>query len=187
MKARAAGFTLIEVLVATTILIVALASLAQLFAVSTRTNATAKATSIALLLAEEKMEQLRSLEWGFDTLGLPLSDNSTDTAIVPESATGGTGLSPSPSGALSANTPGFVDYLGPNGVSFGGGSPTPPAGAVYTRRWSIEPLPASPNDTLVLQVLVTPWRDRGVADTAIGVTRLPREARLVSVKTRKAN
>ena len=42
-----------------------------------------------------------------------------------------------------------------NGAWVGTGA-TPPATAVYIRRWSIQPLPTNPNNTLVIQVLVTP-------------------------------
>ena len=55
---------------------------------------------------------------------------------------------------------------------------------MYIRRWSVEPLPTNPNNTLILQVLVFLNRDRGDADAG-NVARLPEEARLVSVKTRK--
>jgi hypothetical protein len=55
---------------------------------------------------------------------------------------------------------------------------------VYLRRWSVTPLPTDPNNTLVLQVLVTRSRDRGSANTGAG-TRLPDESRLMSIKTRK--
>jgi hypothetical protein len=48
----------------------------------------------------------------------------------------------------------------------------------------VEPLPTNPNNTLILQVLVTRRQDRGVADAG-SVARLPDEARLVTVKTRK--
>lgn len=180
------GFSLLEVLFATTILIVGVASLANLFAVSTKSNTSARSTTTAALLATQKMEQLRGLQWGFDTLGLPLSDTTSDTTVVPENPTGGTGLSPSPSGTLGSNTVGYVDYLDANGVSLGGASTTPPTGAIFIRRWSVEPLPTNPNNTLVLQILVTRNKNRGSADTATGVTRLPDEARLVSIKTRKA-
>lgn len=94
------GFSLIEVLVATTILTVALSALAQLFAISTKTNVSAKSTTFTALLAQQKMEQLRGLTWGFDTLGLPLSDTTTNVTVVPETMTGGTGLSPSPANSL---------------------------------------------------------------------------------------
>ena len=66
-----------------------------------------------------------------------------------------------------------------------GNAAQPPATAVYTRRWSVEPLPTNPNNTLILQVLVTPLLDRGTAGQA-NVARLSDEARVITVKTRKA-
>ena len=183
--ARAAGFSLLEVLVATTLLAAALAAVAQLFAVATKSNFSAKATTFAALLAQQKMEQLRGLTYGFDVLGLPMTDATTDITVVPESVTGGKGLSPSPAGTLGQNMSGYCDFVDRNGNSLGGGT-TPPAGTAYIRRWSVEPLPTNPNNTLIFQVLVTRSRNRGTADTATGVTRLPDEARIISVKTRKA-
>src|SRR5882672_1307620 len=97
-RTDSAGFSLVEVMVAATILAVALTSLAQLFAMATRSNNIARNGTFTQILAEQKMEQLRSLTWGFDTLGLPVSDMATDLTVVPEKPTGGTGLSPSPSG-----------------------------------------------------------------------------------------
>ena len=181
----AGGFSLLEVMFATSILTVAVVALAQLFAISTRANGSAKTTTFASLLAQQKMEQLRGLTWGFDSLGLPLTDTTTNITVVPEGLTGGVGLSSSPAGSLGANKEGFCDYLDENGKSLGGGT-TPPGGTRFIRRWSVEPLPTNPNNTLVLQVLVTRSRDRGTADTATGTTRLPDEARIISVKTRKA-
>jgi type II secretory pathway pseudopilin PulG len=180
------GFSLLEVLFATTILIVGVAGLAQLFALSTRTNTSARSTTYAALLAQQKMEQLRGMTWGFDSAGLPLSDTSTNIAAAAETPTGGKGLSPSPAGALGANTDGYCDFVDRNGRSLGSGA-NPPAGTVYIRRWSVEPLPTNPNNTLVLQVLVTRHRDRGGADAVVSVNRLPDEARIISVKTRKAS
>lgn len=172
-------------LFATGILTVGLVSLAQLFAMSTRNNVSARSQTYTVVLAEQKMEQLRGLTWGFDTIGLPISDTTTNTALPIESPTGGTGLSPSPAGSLRANTDGYVDYLGADGTVIGGGA-APPPGTVYVRRWSIEPLPTNPNDTIVIQVLVTNLLDRGAANESGNVRRLPQEARVVSVKTRKA-
>ncbi|MBI1872555.1 MAG: prepilin-type N-terminal cleavage/methylation domain-containing protein [Acidobacteria bacterium] len=183
-KSNNAGFSLAEVLVATAVLSVALVSLAQLFAIATRANTSSRSTTLAAVLAEQKMEHLRSLTWGFDTIGLPFSDFSTDVSVVPETPTGGTGLSPSPAGTLSQNTAGFVDYLDPFGRWVGTGT-LPPPGTAYIRRWSVEPLPTNPNNTLILQVLVTRNRNRGSADDG-PVSRLPDEARLVSIKTRKS-
>src|SRR5260221_118932 len=179
-----AGFSLVEVLVATTILALSLTSLAQLFTIATRSNNIARNGTFAQILAEQKMEQLRGLTWGFDVLGLPVTDGSTDTSVVPQAATGGTGLEPSPSNTLQTNTDGYVDYLDPNGNSLGGGTVVP-NNTAYIRRWFVEPLPTNPNNTLVLQVLVTRRTNRGTADAG-SVQRLPEEARLVTVKTRKA-
>ncbi len=180
------GFSLLEVLFASTILAVALTALAQLFAVSTRANASARTTTFASVLAQQKMEQLRGLTWGFDALGLPLSDTTTDLTVVPEKTTGGKGLSPGSAATLGTNTSGYVDYLDASGNSLGTGT-TPPPTTLYVRRWSVEPLPTNPNNTLVLQVLVTRLRNRGSADSTVEVRRLPDEARIISVKTRKAN
>lgn len=187
----ARGFSLVEVIVAMLVLSVGLISIAQLFAVSTKGNTAARANTFTVMLAEQKMEELRALTWGFDTVGLPVSDFSTDTANVgtlagcTTSGTGvGTGLSPSPSGTLGQNTDGWVDYLDLNGCDLGGGG-SPPQGTTYIRRWSVEPLPTNPNNTLILQVLVTKRTNRGDADSG-NVNRLPEETRLMSVKTRKS-
>jgi len=177
------GFSLVETLIASAILAVALVSLAELFGIAAKANATAKNGGMAMILAEQKMEQLRGLTWGFDAVGLPLSDISTDTAKVPEAPTGGKGLSPSPQNTIQTNTDGYVDYLDNAGRSLGGGAVVP-MNTAYIRRWMVEPLPTNPNNTLILQVLVTRRQDRGVADAG-SVARLPDEARLVTVKTRK--
>jgi type II secretory pathway pseudopilin PulG len=178
------GFSLIEVMVASGLLVTALVTLAQLFVISTRSNLGSHNTTYAAVLAEQKLEELRALAWGYDTQGLPLSDTTTNTAVSPETPTGGTGLSPSPSTSLQSNTTGYVDYVDSFGNKLGTGS-NPPDKAIYTRRWSITPLPTNPNNTLVLQVLVTRNRNRGPADQG-AVLRLPEEARMITVKTRKA-
>ena len=164
---------------------VAVLTLAQLFMISTRSNQSARITTSATLLAQQKMEQLRGLEWGFDTIGLPLSDTTSDLTVDPEKPTGGPGLSPSPDRTLARNVDGYCDFIDQRGNSLGGGT-NPPPNTVYVRRWSIEPLPTNPNNTLILQVLVTRWRERGAANEN-NVRRLPDEARLISVKTRKAS
>jgi hypothetical protein len=133
------------------------------------------------------MEQIRALTWGFDAEGngLPISDTSTNLAVYPSTATG-SGLNPSASDSLEENTAGFVDFLDADGTWVGTGT-TVPAAAVYIRRWSITPLPTNPNNTLVIQVLVTPVaNEMARVDSAFTRTRMPGDALLVTVKTRKA-
>ena len=184
----AKGFSLVEVLFAMGILTVVSLGVAQLFAVSARANYVAKGQTSATSLAEQKLEQLRSLTWGFDAKeqGLPVSDTTTNLAVDPPTSQG-SGLNPSPSDSLQANQVGYVDFLDGNGAYVGTGTVIPPA-AVYVRRWSIQPLPTNPNNTLILQVLVSPISNERVRmqGGANGLNRFPGDALLVSVKTRKA-
>jgi type II secretory pathway pseudopilin PulG len=165
------GFSLLEAIIASGLMAGALAALGQMFAISVANNRSARAASYATVLAQQKMEQLRGLTWGFDTLGLPISDTTSNTAAPVETPTGGTGLSLSPAGTLTSNTDGWVDYVDQSGNALGSGTTLPP-GTVYIRRWAVEPLPSSPADTIVLHVFVTTRVGRG-------------EARLISLKTRK--
>src|SRR5919109_764944 len=106
-----AGFSLVEVVIATGILAAALVSLAQLFAVATAANVSARNTGTAMVYAEQKMEQLRALSYTLDSDGLPITDTTTDTSVYPPAATGGKGLSPAATNTLQANEVGYVDYL----------------------------------------------------------------------------
>jgi type II secretory pathway pseudopilin PulG len=178
------GFSLIETIVATMLLATALVGTAQLITVSTRGNVAAQRSTFATTLAQEKMEQLRGLAWGFDALGLPVSDFGTNLSVDPAGADG-PGLSPSPGNALSSNVGGYVDYLDRTGAVLAGGA-APPLDAAYVRRWSIEPLPTNPNNTLILQVLVFSVGDRADGGQGAVLERGRDEARLVTVKTRKS-
>ena len=104
----------------------------------------------------------------------------------PPTANGG-GLNPSPSDSLASSQTNYVDYLDGNGQYVATGT-TIPAEAVYVRRWSIQPLPTNPNNTLILQVLVTPVSNERIRQGAGNGTlrRLPGDALLISVKTRKS-
>src|SRR6185436_13568654 len=182
------GFSLIEVLVAMGLLTAVSLGVAQLFALSTRANVMAKGATSTTAMAEQKLEQLRGLTWGFDTAGqgLPVSDTTTNLTVTPPTHDG-SGLNPSPSDSLEQNTNGFVDFLDGAGGWVGTGS-TPPQTAVYIRRWSIQPLPTNPNNTLVVQVLVTPvTNEQARIQSAYTRTRMAGDALLVTVRTRKAS
>ena len=170
------GFSLVEVLVAAAILMTGLIAVAQMFIASTNQNMEARRVTTTAVLAQQKIEQLRALAWGFDEFGLPVSDFSTDIAVTPPTPSGGVGLQASPDYSLFTSASGYVDYLDAYGNWVGTG-PTPPANAIYVRRWSIDPLPTNPNNTLVFQVLVGRISPSG-PPTDLG--------RQVSLKTRKS-
>lgn len=187
-SSRERGFSLAETMVATAILATVCLGVAQMFIVAADQTRGGKIETSATALAEQKMEQLRSLTWGFDLTGqgLPTSDTMTNLAVDPPDDSG-FGLNPSPSGTMESNTPGYVDFLDQFGRYLGTGAAVP-LNTVYIRRWSIEPLPTNPNNTLVLQVFVTtPGREarRGAASNKRW--KLPGDAWLVTVKTRKAS
>lgn len=182
------GFTLIEVMVAMAILTVVSLGVAQLFAVSTRANLMARGQTSTTILAEQKIEQIRAMTWGFDPggKGLPESDTTSNLAVYPATQ-GGTGLDPSPADSLETNTAGFVDFVDRGGAWVGTGG-TAPGTAAYVRRWSIQPLPSNPNNTLVIQVLVTPMSNEAARLNSTNPRlRLPGDTLLVSVKTRKSS
>jgi hypothetical protein len=177
------GSALAEALVAALLLTTGVLTMAQLISTATRSNVSARSTTIATVLAAQKLEQLRALTWGFGPAGVPLTDRDTDTTTLPHAPTGGTGLGASPPGTLHRNTPGFVDHVDSTGHVVGRGAQPPPQ-ASYTRRWSIEPLALTPDQSVRIQVLVTPYPDGGLAG-ARGY--LPGQARVVTIKTRKAS
>lgn len=81
MESRVAGFGLVEVMIATGILAVGLVSLVQLSLLAQAANRSAALVTVAALLAQDKMEQLRGLRWPeattscceyFDVHGAPL-------------------------------------------------------------------------------------------------------------------
>lgn len=185
---RDRGFSLAETMVATAILATVCLGVAQMFIVAADQTRGGKIETSAATLAEQKLEQLRSLTWGFDLTGqgLPLSDTTTNLAVDPPDDSG-LGLNPSPPGVMESNTPGYVDFVDQFGRYLGTGAATP-ANAAYIRRWSIEPLPTNPNNTLVLQVFVTtPGREARRGAVSNKRWKLPGDAWLVTVKTRKAS
>lgn len=182
------GFSLIEVIISMALLTTVSLGVAQIFAMSTRVNYVARGQTSTTAMAEQKIEQLRGLTWGFDLQGqgLPLTDTTTNLAVYPPTTTGA-GLNPSPADSLEQNTAGYVDFLDEHGTWVGTGT-TPTGAAMYVRRWSVQPLPTNPNNTLVLQVLVTPIASEATrVATAFTRTRMLTDALLVSVKTRKAS
>lgn len=171
------GFTLMEVLVALALLCVAALGGIQLVAMATQTASRAGTLTTSAALAAARLEQLRGLPFAFDSSGLRVTDVVTDLAADPPGS-GGVGLTPSGGGSLDSNTPGYVDFIDGQGVSLGGGV-TAPSGAVFVRRWSIEPLAGS-SDLIVVQVLARPL----AAGSPPAGQRAAGEVRLVTMRAR---
>ena len=133
---------------AAALLTTALVALVQLFMQATRTGVVTRHATVATVLAEQKIEELR-----------------------------GAALVASPPGALLANTAGYADHVDQSGRDVGAGA-TPPGSAVYTRRWSVDPLPQE-GGAFVVQVSVL--RAAASGTSRIGDARLAEEVRLVTV------
>ena len=125
---HARGFTLIEVLVALAILVIAALATVQVLVVAAAAMHDARVHTSTAILAAQRMEQLLALDW--------------DAA----------GLAPSPSDTLEADVEGYIDYLDGAGTTLGT-SVTPPAAAAFVRRWAVDPY-SSGRETIVIRVLV---------------------------------
>jgi Tfp pilus assembly protein PilV len=68
------GFSLVEVLIAVSILIGAIVTLAMVMGRSASTNASARRITYATLLATDKLEHLRALPFGDASLTTPATD-----------------------------------------------------------------------------------------------------------------
>ena len=127
------GFTLLETLIATGLIVTAMAGLAQLFALSVRFTRDAGQFGVALVAAQDKLESLRSLTFGYDAGGEPLTD--------PE-------LRVSPPQSLAADVERYVDWLDERGSVVGGGS------GAYVRRWRISEIAADEPEAIAIDVCV---------------------------------
>lgn len=180
------GFTFAETLVAVTLSATLLAALVPVYFNAVTNTLAAHQQSMATMLAAARLEQLRGLAFSFEDAGsqglLRLTDTTTE--VTADSPTpGGAGLTPSPSGALLIDTDGFVDYLDASGRVVGTSSPAP-VGSEYVRRWAITPVPASPDDALVLQVMVASLHAERRQGPRLDATRRPGDAWLTLLRVR---
>lgn len=163
------GFTLAEVLVALLLLSVLAGGTAMLLSLGAGMLARSRAETTAVLLAEVRLNQLRSLPWGYGSAEAPIAgtDETTDlSAAVP--AAGGAGLQPSAATALDVDTPGLVDHLDDSGqwVGNAAGAPGP---ARFTRRWLVQRV-ATHSDIVLLHVRVVDRRAQ-IADVRLSTLR----------------
>lgn len=131
------GFTLLETLIATGLIVTAVAGLAQLFALSVRFTRDAGQFGVALVAAQDKLESLRSLAFGYDEVGEAMTDP---------------GLRVSPVNTLASDVERYVDWLDDRGSVVDGASGA--AGAAYVRRWRVSEIAADEPAAIAIDVCV---------------------------------
>jgi hypothetical protein len=140
------GTTLIETMVALTVLLIAMSGLMALAGMSSHT--TENNGHLAARTAEDaqdKMEQLLSLKYG---------DTISNTTVFPAVNVGGTGLAIGGSSDPAAPVAGYVDWLASDGTLLGGGV-APPANWFYSRVWQVTQF--SPTVKLISVTVTTQW------------------------------
>jgi len=128
------GFTLFETLVATGILVTALAGVAQLFVLGSQLTRQAGASGAALIAAQDRLELLRGQAFTYDPSGLAVTDPA---------------LEPSPGSSLDQDIDPYVDWLDANGDTTGNEDD-----AVISRRWRVSSLGATTPDAIAIEVCV---------------------------------
>jgi hypothetical protein len=134
---------LVEVLIAAGLLAAVCVSLPHAFAGAVRANRAASDVTWTLVLAAQKLEELRSQPF------------------------------PAPV------TLEFHDLLDARGRPLDGSEAVP----AYSRIWRTEPFAAMPDQTIVITVVVSPYRRVAGNENA---TAMPGATRLVTLRTRKA-
>jgi len=128
---RQRGFSLIEVMIAMAVLLIAMAGFFGAFTMAVgQTASQGEDATRTTEYAQDKIEQLMALSF---------ADGATNTTVYPPGATGGTGMG----GTMAASTTvgginsaapvtGYVDYLNSAGTLL-----TSSTGAFYRRQWTI--------------------------------------------------
>ncbi|HWY06659.1 MAG TPA: prepilin-type N-terminal cleavage/methylation domain-containing protein [Candidatus Acidoferrales bacterium] len=130
------GFTLVEMLIATVIVVVGLVAVAQLVPTSMMMNANNRSDGTALVIAQRQMEALRAVPLSATSFTDPLGVTcplSTTCSVGDPSKPGQVVGSP-----LFNNTP-IIDYAQPlaTGYGFTYTDPNDPTGAVNDVRWAV--------------------------------------------------
>jgi hypothetical protein len=123
------GTTLIETIVALVVLVLAIGGLLGMVTLSAKlTEDQGHLAARATEYAQDKMEQLLALSYG---------DTTSNTAVFPATAAGGTGLANGGSANPAAPAAGYVDWLDVNGNLLASNGVAAPAGWFYQRVWLV--------------------------------------------------
>jgi type II secretory pathway pseudopilin PulG len=136
------GFSVLEVLIAATLVAGTIVTLVALLMRSAEQSVRTEQATTAALLAQAKLEELRTAQFAFDAAGGSLD---------------GPAMVPSPADAHLKDVPGFVESLGRYGEAMPAQS-----GPVFLRRWSVV-AKGGIADTRLLVACVTPLGTRASA------------------------
>jgi hypothetical protein len=133
---REDGSSIIEVVIASALMVTLMAGLMSLAAMALSTtenqgHLSARTTEYA----QDKMEQLLALAWSDGDLG---GLTGSDTTSFPAATSGGTGLAVGGSYNTSAPVAKYVDYLDQSGNLLVAVGTTAPTGWFYERVWKVE-------------------------------------------------
>ncbi len=153
-QSSAAGFSLLETVVALCVVFVAAAGLLPLGVIAFSTSENQGHLSArASEYAQDKLEQLMALSYG---------DTTSDTRVFPATDLGGSGLTIGGSSNPALPIPAYVDYLDIDGTLIPSPSGAPPAGWYYQRVWRV----TSPQANLK-QITVTATVARSAGASAL--------------------
>jgi type II secretory pathway pseudopilin PulG len=119
------GFSLLEALIAASLIASVVVGLAQLVSMASGQAVRARRTVAALTLAQSKLEYLRTLAWEFDATGVGVSS--------PE-------LAPSPPDSLVLSQPPYVEGPGASG---------------FVTRWAVTPAALDPDTLVMSVCVVS--------------------------------
>ncbi|MGE3959015.1 MAG: hypothetical protein AB7H96_20040 [Vicinamibacterales bacterium] len=159
------GFSLLETVIAISLLMIVALGLLPLGVVATNnTENQGHLMARTTEYAQDKMEQLLALSYG---------DVTSDTRVFPATSTGGSGLAVGGNSDPASPVDTYVDWLDINGTLLASAGTTPPATWYYQRTWQV----TNPSANLK-QIKVT-----ATVKSAVGSTgRIPR-ATVTSLKT----
>jgi len=157
------GTTLIETIIATSLLLVVMVGLLSMSALATiYTENHGHLEARTTEYAQDKMEQL---------LALVYTDSVSNTVVFPAAPSGGTGLAVGGSTDTAAPENGYVDWLKQDGDLLFGGT-TPPDGWFYQRVWQVTQLTSG-----IKQITVT-----ATVRTSVGNALVPKST-VVALKS----
>ncbi len=174
------GFTLVEVLVALTLIATVALVAAALSTRTARLVLTARHLTMTMAAGQQRIEQLRAVTWAVQGDGTFITDLQTDLSQA-DAATGGAGVAASPPGTLEADAGGYSDFLDAAGRWVGAG-PVAPADGVFVRRWSVSTLFAG--RTVIIRVMSMPRAGPASRSGLAGRTLAPADVAFVEIRTR---